>query len=79
VVVWFPGHVFLVDFLEDSEEGVTEVVEPEETASNADRQMDPKLDDQIEVPVEVGEACSLGTVAEDVAFEVFDSAFDDDY
>ena len=42
VVVWFPGHVFLVDFLEDSEEGVAEVVEPEEAASNADRQMDLK-------------------------------------
>jgi len=43
VVVWFPGPQ--VDFLEDSEEGVAEVVEPEEAASNADRQMDPKLDD----------------------------------
>jgi len=79
VVVWFPGHVFLVDLLEDSEEGVAEVVEPEEAASNADRQMDLKLDDLIVVPVQVGEACSLGTVAEDVAFEVFDSTFDDDY
>ena len=29
------------------------------------------------VPVQVGEACSLGTVAEDVVFEVFEAAFDD--
>ena len=40
MVVWFPGPQ--VDFLEDSEEGVAEVVEPEEAASNADRQMDLK-------------------------------------
>ena len=39
-MVWFPGPQ--VDFLEDSEEGVAEVVEPEEAASNADRQMDLK-------------------------------------
>jgi hypothetical protein len=31
-----------VEFLEDSEEGLAEVVEPEEAASNADRQMDLK-------------------------------------
>ena len=38
VVVWFPGHVFLVDFLEDSAEGVAgKVVEPvEEVAAAAD-------------------------------------------
>lgn len=59
-----------------------EVVEPEEAASNADRQMDLKLDDLIVVPVQVGEARSLGTVAEDVALEALDSAFEsafDDY
>ena len=35
----------------------------------------PKLDDSIEVLVQVGEACSLGKVAEDVALEDLDSAF----
>ena len=35
VVVWFPGP----------QEGVAEVVKPEEAASNADRQMNLKLDD----------------------------------
>ena len=39
MVVWFPGPQ--VDFLEDSDEGMAEVVEPE-AASNADRQMDLK-------------------------------------